>query len=302
MLFAASMLRRFVIALSLALCSAALAASTPAEGEYEGDGYAAQVFALPDGLFHIVGWRHGLPGVATNAERIADGDGSRTGDEIHFKGNIWTAILDAGGELNGTDDQGHHWTLQRIERASPTLGAKPPPGAVVLFDGSEPSAWTNGRTDDVHLLRGGTESQQRFESFTLHLEFRLAGDAPSAGALVIGGYYEIPLRDSFGREPDARSCGAILNRTEPLVNASFPRSQWQTLDIEFTAAAFDTQDRKTKNAVISVSLNGISIHKNQEIAGPTEELTPETPGPGPVCLRDTGESLRFRNIWVVEKP
>ncbi len=293
------MIRRcFLAALGLPIAAFALPDEI-IQGEYEGDGYAAQVVALPDGRFHIAGWRRGLPGVAANAERIADGDGSRSGDEIHFSGNIWKAAIDAEGQLTGEDDQGHHWTLHRITRESPTLGSKPPRDAVLLFDGTNTDAWTDGRTNEAHQLLGNTESKQRFEGFTLHLEFL----APVAadGALGIGGCYELPIRNSFGQEPDVQTCGALRNLVAPDVNACLPPDQWQTLDIQFTPAGFNTQDRKTRNAIITVKLNGITIHADQEITGPTGDAL-EVPGPEPLRLRDASGRLRFRNIWLVEKP
>jgi hypothetical protein len=289
------------LVLAFALSATLIAEAGDAiEGEYEGDGYAAQVIALPNGKFHIVGWRRGLPGVSANAERIADADGIKSGGAIHFKGNIWTAAIDSGGELTAADDQSHGWTLHRITRESPTLGARPSPGATVLFDGSDASAWAGGRMDDHHLLLGGAESKQRFESYILHLEF-LVPSRSSTGSLGIGGYYEIPIRDSFGQEPDEQSCGAIRHLTAPSVNASLPPGQWQTLDLDFTCAGFDTQDRKTKNAVVTMKQNGIPVHQEQEITGPTDPAIPETPGPGPLLLRDPSGEIRFRNIWVVEK-
>src|SRR5262249_20149682 len=67
--------------------------------------------------------------------------------------------------------------LKRIVRQSPTLGAKPPPGALVVFDGSSLDHFlTKGpkaqMTEDK-LLMVGARTQRSFRDFHLHLEFRV---------------------------------------------------------------------------------------------------------------------------------
>src|SRR5215218_9438476 len=59
------------------------------QGEYAGKGSAAQVIALGDGKFHIVGWTPGLPGTAENVEKKSEGDGTREGDKVVFEYDGW---------------------------------------------------------------------------------------------------------------------------------------------------------------------------------------------------------------------
>ena len=47
--------------------------------------------------------------------------------------------------LKGKTDTGKFFELKRTERKSPTLGAKPPKGALVLFDGTNKDQWQGGR-------------------------------------------------------------------------------------------------------------------------------------------------------------
>jgi len=55
-----------------------------------------------------------------------------------------------------------------------------------------------------------------------------------------------------------------------LVNASEQPGEWQHLEINFKAPRFNSNVEKIKNAVFKkVKLNGITVHKNAEVTGPT---------------------------------
>src|SRR5215204_2626152 len=59
------------------------------QGEYAGKGSAAQVIALGDGKFHIVGWTPGLPGTSDELEKKVEGDAVRQGDKVDFDYEGW---------------------------------------------------------------------------------------------------------------------------------------------------------------------------------------------------------------------
>ena len=46
-------------------------------------------------------------------------------------------------------------TLAKTERKSPTIGEKPPAGAVVLFDGTNTDQFPGAKMTDDHLLLAG---------------------------------------------------------------------------------------------------------------------------------------------------
>lgn len=194
-----------------------------AQGEYAGENSAAQVIALGGGKFHIVGWSHGLPGTAFDAERKVEVDAQREGDRVVFVGEGWKGTID-GGTLSGTNDNGQTWTLQKTERQSPTLGAKPPAGAEVLFDGKNADAWENGRIDSRGFLQCGTKSKKKFGDLTLHVEFRTPfrpgaqGQGRGNSGVYVQDRYEVQILDSFGLTGESNECGGIYSLTKPAVN------------------------------------------------------------------------------------
>jgi len=276
------------------------------QGEYAGETSAAQVIALGGGKFHIVGWKHGLPGTVPNAEKHTEVDAVTEGGKVKFSGNGWKGEI-TDGVLTGTSDEGKTWKLKRIVRESPTLGAKPPADAIVLFDGTNADAFDHGKMDERHLLWSGPKTKQKFQAFHLHAEFLLPfkpfarGQARGNSGVYLQDRYEIQVLDSFGLKGESNECGGIYSRVKPKLNMCFPPLQWQTYDADFTPAQFGTDGKKIKNAVATVKHNGVLIHENQEIEGSTGGGQKETPEPGAIQLQGHGNPVFFRNVWIVEK-
>ncbi|HUG94121.1 MAG TPA: DUF1080 domain-containing protein [Planctomycetaceae bacterium] len=195
-----------------------------------------------------------------------------------------------------------------MERKSPTLGKKPPQGAVVLFDGTSADQFEGGRLTDDGLLMQGVTSRRTFQDGTLHLEFLLSfmpharGQARSNSGVYLQGRYEVQILDSFGLEGKHNECGGIYEIADPAVNMCYPPLAWQTYDIDFTAARYDADGKKLKPARMTVRHNGVVIHDDVEVPRATRAApTAEGPEPGPVYIQDHGNPLRFRNVWVVER-
>jgi len=287
------------------------------QGEYAGElmagdkkmKFGVQVVALGDGKFHAVAFPGGLPGDGWDKSAEKEEYDAQLKDGVvvlqgkHGMGKLKDGVITvshADGKTLGE--------LKRVDRTSPTLGAKPPAGAVVLFDGSTAEHFNGGKlTDDKLLVPGGT-TKQGANNFTLHVEFRTPfmptarGQARANSGVYLQNRYELQVLDSFGLEGKDNECGGFYSVQSPKVNMCLPPLAWQTYDVDFTAAHFDSGGKKNKNAVVSIRHNGVPIYENFELPG----VTPggegkETPAPGPLALQFHGNPVHYRNIWIVEK-
>lgn len=284
------------------------------QGEYTGDiqvdgnsvKLGVQVIAGSKDKLRFAAYMGGLPGDGWTGDEVLRGDGQIAGAKVMLIGEAGSGEIE-NGELTIFDsDKKILGKLKKIERKSPTEGAKPPAGAVVLFDGSTADNFENGKLSDDKLLKEGVTSKQKFQDFELHLEFRLAfmpnasGQARSNSGCYLQGRYEVQILDSFGLEGRDNECGGIYQASKPDLNMCFPPLSWQTYDVEFRAARFDGEGKKTSNAKVTVKHNGVVIHGNRELpsATPGGPLSKEGPEAGPLFLQDHGDPLRFRNIWI----
>lgn len=285
------------------------------QGEYLGvidaDGgrtWGAQVIALGKGKFHAVGYPGGLPGDGFDPnESVRESDGALEGESAKFVSNEFQLVVD-GKTLKVQDLSGTTLgTLQKVERESTTLGAKPPEGAVVLFDGKDASGWDGGRVTAEGFLDIGTSTKQKFNDFTLHLEFRTPfmpesrGQARGNSGMYLQSRYEVQILDSFGLSGENNECGGIYQIARPKVNMCYPPLRWQTYDVEFTAAKYDAAGKKTSDATATIRHNGVVIHKDLVFPRATPGRENEANSPGALFLQDHGNPVAFRNIWVVEK-
>lgn len=258
------------------------------QGEYVTDSYGVQVIAMGDGQFQAVFYSDGLPSEGWKGQEVERLD--LTASELKQKINL----------------------SDRVERVSETLGAEPPKGAVVLFDGTKQTFdehWKPGaKMTDDGLLQQGCTSVDTFDDYTMHMEFRLPympkarGQGRGNSGLYHQGRYETQMLDSFGLKGKHNECGGIYSIKDPDLNMCFPPLTWQTYDVDFTAARYDADGNKTANAKLTVKLNGVTIHQDVEVPRITTAApVKEGPTPGPIYLQDHRNPVLYRNIWVVRK-
>ncbi|MDP1797510.1 MAG: DUF1080 domain-containing protein [Planctomycetaceae bacterium] len=282
------------------------------QGEYAGklddSGIGVQVIAKGNGKFDAVVLPGGLPGAGWDGKGRHALSGKteegKTGAATILKGEGGSAVI-AGDTLALTwgDKKAD---LKKLNRVSPTVGLKAPAGAIVLFDGSNVDVWEPGKMAESGLMGVGTRTKQKFDSFTLHLEFRTpfmplaSGQGRGNSGMYLQDQYECQILDSFGLTGEDNECGGIYKNARPSTNMCLPPLTWQTYDVEFTGTKFDAEGKVTAPGKCTIKHNGVIVHENLELK--------TTPGggqanqkPGALFLQDHGDPVRFRNIWIVEK-
>jgi hypothetical protein len=275
------------------------------QGEYEGmvsgkGKLGAQVIAQEEGQFQVIYLPGGLPGAGWEGKNEVRAT-AKTESGMTTVAGTWTGSI-ADGKLTGKTADGQGFTLSRVVRRSSTEGLKPPPGAIVLFDGSNVDEWTGGQLVEKQYLLAGCRTKRTFQDFKIHMEFRLPFRDKSQGnsGVYMQERYEIQIINSFGKlPPPSNGMASIYTARAPSVNMTFPPLSWQTYDIDFKAPRWDSAGKKLSNAVVTVKHNGVTVHDAVELKNKTGNGKAEGPEPLPIHLQNHGSPVYFRNIWVV---
>jgi hypothetical protein len=166
------------------------------------------------------------------------------------------------------------------------------------------------KTNKSNLL-----SVAEYGDVDVSFDFMMATQSNSGFYLM--GRYEIQLLDSWGvKTPKTGDCGGIYKRRRfekngnqilweghaPRQNACLAPGLWQHLDISFQAPRFDASGKKTTNAkVLKIVMNGVTIHENVELTGPTGGPISETEAAtGPFMIQGDHGPVAFRNFKVTD--
>jgi hypothetical protein len=201
-----------------------------------------------------------------------------------------------------------------------------PSDAIVLFDGTNLSAWESTKDKSpanwtvnsdgsftVNKTAGDIRTKQSFENFQLHIEWRIpkniSGKSQARGnsGVYLQGIYEVQVLDSYQSETYANGqAGSIYKQSPPLVNAMRKPGEWNVYDIIYTAPIFKDDGTYRIPPQVTVLHNGVLVQNNTTILGTTEYIgfpKVQKHGPGPIVLQshgDPSEPISFRNIWIRE--
>jgi len=195
-----------------------------------------------------------------------------------------------------------------------------PADAVVLFGGKDLSGWTGAKGEPAKWVvrdgymeavkgSGSVRTAQGFGDCQLHVEW--AAPTPAVGSdqdrgnsgVFLMDTYEVQILDSYENKTYADgSAAAIYGQFPPLVNACRRPGEWQTYDIVFHRPRFDGSGALVSPARMTVFHNGILVHDNDELTGPTAwKARPPYKAHAdrlPISLQDHSHPVRFRNIWI----
>ena len=187
-----------------------------------------------------------------------------------------------------------------------------PPGAIVLFDGTNLDQWQGGpwliKDGVLESQQGDLMTKQSFGDCHLHIEWRVP-DADSNGnsGVYLMNLYEVQIFNSHNNRAPIYADGqaaSVYGQYPPLVNACREPGEWEVFDITFHGPRFDEAGKLAKPATISLLHNGILVQDRVALTGPT--LHKQRPPYAkhaeslPFYLQHHGDRLQFQNIWLVK--
>ncbi len=220
------------------------------------------------------------------------------------------------------------------------VGAKPEPGAEIIFDGTRamldakwtywegprfgaalPIKWkivddpvdqgTVMSSDDPAAAGGkygaaDIVTKKPYRDFRLHVEFLVMNPGGNSG-VYLQNRYEIQI---FEGDKTKHGMGAVINETDSPYHLFAGLNKWNAYDIVFRAARFK-DGKLTEKPRVSMYFNGVKVHTNVPIqqvwGGPNSGVDGGNDGgkgitdtPQGLKLQAEGHDVRYRNLWIKE--
>jgi hypothetical protein len=218
------------------------------------------------------------------------------------------------------------------------VGAKPPKGAMPLFDGTRASLeknwtyWAGPRLAAALPIKWGLVAdpagsgivlnsndpaaaggkygaadivtKKAYRDFRLHAEFLIPEKGGNSG-VYLQNRYEIQILDG---DTTMHGMAAVINETPSPYHLYNGLGKWNAYDIVFRAARFKGGKRVEK-AMLTMYFNGQKVHTNQTVnqvwGGPNSGIDGGnddgkgiTDTPGGLKLQAEGHNVLYRNIWI----
>lgn len=215
--------------------------------------------------------------------------------DLEFEGKMNGEKLE--GTLVYTDGKTYKWTAARAPKLpyteNPKWG-KP----IQLFNGKDVEGWKPSGEKNQWVVKDGILkspesgsnliSEQKFEDFKLHVEFKVPKGSNSG--IYLRGRYEVQITDDHGSEPSNVLFGGIYGFLTPNEMAANPASDWQTYDITLNGRR------------VTVVANGKTIINEQNIPGITGGAIDSKEGePGSFMIQGDHGPVSFRKFMVTPR-
>ena len=128
-------------------------------------------------------------------------------------------------------------------------------------------------------------TEQKFEDFKLHVEFRYPKGSNSG--IYLRGRYEVQIEDNYGDDPESHKIGGVYGFLTPSINAAKEAGEWQSMDITLVGR------------VLTVVFNGERVIDRQTIPGITGGAIDNREGePGPLMIQGDHGPVEFRKVEI----
>ena len=201
-------------------------------------------------------------------------------------------------QLKGTITSSNGKTFSFIGERAPLLKRTTAPvwgKPIQLIKGNTLQGWhASGSNNQWMVINGVLTSpksgsniitDQKFEDFKLHLEFRYP--AGSNSGVYLRGRYEVQIEDNKGKEPSSTYLGGVYGFLTPNEMVAKAPGEWQSYDITLIGRR------------VTVIANGKAIIVDQTIPGITGGAIDSKEGePGPIYFQGDHGPIEFKNIVI----
>ncbi len=200
--------------------------------------------------------------------------------------------------LNGTITSSNGKSFSFIGERAPLLKriAVPVWGKPIkLIKGNTLEGWhPSGKTNQWTVINGVLTSpksgsniitDQKFEDFKLHVEFRYP--AGSNSGVYLRGRHEVQIEDNMGKEPSSTFFGGVYGFLTPNEMVAKAPGMWQSYDITLIGRR------------VTIVANGKAIIVDQIIPGITGGAIDSKEGePGPIYFQGDHGPIEFKNVII----